>query len=191
MSPNRVCSAERRAMARDLHLPAGRAGALLALTGAALLAMTLPGVCQAGPSLCSAGEVTLFGCGLGQKRVAVCGSPDISAERGRLQYRFGRPGSLELVYPPADADWRAVTRGGVLAFSGGGGAYLAFTNGPYRYVVYTAIGRGWGTKAGVVVEKGGRRVASLPCKDQEVSELGPDLFARAGVVEDAEMFDLP
>jgi hypothetical protein len=105
---------------------------------------------------------------------------------------MGRPGApAELAYPPADADWRKVTRGGALTFAGGGGAYLAFANGPYRYVVYTAIGEGWGKKAGVAVEKSGKRVASLPCKEKETSELGPDLFAKAGIAEDTEDFDLP
>ena len=42
-----------------------------------------------------------------------------------------------------------------------------------------------------MVEKNGKRVASLPCKGKETSELGPDLFAKAGIAEDTAGFDLP
>jgi hypothetical protein len=139
---------------------------------------------------CSSGEQTLFSCSTGSKIVSVCATPDLSTVDGVVQYRFGPKGSPELRHPPA-ADWRKWTRGGVLTFAGGGGAYLAFVRGPYRYLVYTAIGRGWGEKAGVVVEKSGKRVASLRCREKETSELGPDLFARAGIIEDRVGFDLP
>jgi hypothetical protein len=141
-------------------------------------------------SHCSAKEQTLFNCSTGSKTVSVCATPDLTADAGSVQYRFGPPGTPELAYPPT-ADWRRLTRGAVLTFAGGGGAYLAFTKGPYRYVVYTAIGKGWGEKAGVVVEKNGKRVASLPCKGKETSELGPDLFAKAAIAEDTAGFDLP
>ena len=132
-----------------------------------------------------------FSCRTEHKTVSVCASPDLSAAASFVQYRFGRPGAPELVYPRTEGGWRQVTHSGILTFAGGGGAYLSFTNGPYRYVVYTAIGRGWGQKAGVVVEKNGKRVASLPCKGKEESELGPDLFAKAGIAEDTAGFDLP
>lgn len=165
------------------------AGRRLALV--ATLLTVLPSGAATGASHCSAEEETLFTCSTGRKLISVCASRDLSASSGFLQYRFGPPAAPELVYPPTNADWRAVTRSSVLTYAGGGGAYLAFSRGPYRYVVYTAIGRGWGTKAGVVVEKGGKRVADLRCTSKETSELGPDLFARAGIAEDPGSFDLP
>jgi hypothetical protein len=160
--------------------------------GAALtLLLGLQSIAAAGAFHCGSEEQTLFACSTGRKAVSVCASPDLSTSHGFVQYRFGPPAAPQLVYPPADAEWRKVTRGGVLTYSGGGGAYLAFSSAPYRYIVYTAIGRGWGTKAGVVVEKSGKRVASLPCRGEVASELGPDLFMQAGVAEDPEGFDLP
>jgi hypothetical protein len=174
---------------RRRSIASSHTGRRLALV-AALLSV-LPSGAATGASHCGAEEETLFTCNTGRKLVSVCGSRDLSASFGFVQYRFGPPAAPELVYPPVDADWRAVTRGSVLTYAGGGGAYLAFSSGPYRYVVYTAIGRGLGKKAGVVVEKNGKRVANLPCTSQETSELGPDLFARAGVAEDSGSFDLP
>jgi hypothetical protein len=161
------------------------------MMAAVLAALPLTDAAAAGPSHCATKEQTLFSCSAGRKTVSVCASANLAAKEGRLQYRFGRPKAPEFAYPPPDADWRSATRAGVLTFSGGGGAYLAFASGPYRYVVYTAIGKGWGEKAGLAVEKNGRRATSLPCKGRETSELGPDLFARAGIAEDSAGFDLP
>lgn len=142
-------------------------------------------------SHCAPPERAVFSCSTGTKTIAVCRSPDLTASSGTLQYRFGRPAALELSHPPAGADWRAVTRGGTLTYSGGGGAWLAFTNAPYRYIVYSAVGKGWGSKAGVVVENGGRRIANLACKGKAMSELGPDLFSMAGVQDVEGGFELP
>jgi hypothetical protein len=133
----------------------------------------------------------VFSCSTGTKTVSVCQSPDLTASSGVLQYRFGRPPLLDLSYPPAGADWRAVTRGGTLTYSGGGGAFLAFTNASYRYIVYSKFGKIWGTKAGVVVEKDGKRIASLACKGEPVSELGPGLFEEANIKEAEFVFEPP
>lgn len=143
------------------------------------------------PSHCMVEETTLFACSTGRKLLSVCATVDLSKDAGVVQYRFGTPGREAFVLPKAEADWRAAVRGGRLMFSGGGGATLAFANPPYRYVVYSAIGSGWGSKAGVVVEKRGRRIASLPCVGATTSKLGPALFEQAGIAEDPLGFDLP
>jgi len=145
----------------------------------------------AAPVACTAPQQTVFSCSTGTKTVSVCASADLSASAGSLQYRFGRPAAAELAYPPDGTDWRAVTHGGTLMFSGGGGAFLAFDKAPYRYVVFTAVGNGWGSKAGVVVERGGRRIASLPCKGPVTSELGPELFSKAAIAPAQSEFELP
>lgn len=163
------------------------------LLAAALFALGQPHAVAgeaAAASHCTVGEQTLFACNTGRKLLSVCASADLARDAGVVQYRFGAAGEAPFILPKA-ADWRAAVRGGSLMFSGGGGAYLAFANPPYRYVVYTAIGRGWGSRAGVVVEKHGRRIANLPCAGAAASVLGPDLFARAGIAEDSTGFELP
>lgn len=172
--------------------------AICLLTGLPALSQTVP---QNGSTLCSAQEETVFACSTGRKQVAVCASPGLQASGGLLQYRFGQPGAVELALPaastaapataPGDAAWRDGVRAGTLAYSGGGGAYLAFANGAHRYVVFTAIGRGWGGKAGVVVERSGRRIAHLACRDEPASLLGPDFFGRAGIAPADGDFELP
>jgi hypothetical protein len=163
-------------------------GATRALTALLAAACAVPGV-AAPASHCAAGEATLFACAIGGKLLSVCTSAPPAAGNA-VQYRFGAPGRIELALPAAGA--RDAVRGGVLAYSGGGGAYLAFANRDHRYVVYTGIGRGWGEKAGVIVERGGRRLASLRCSTEARSEIGPELFAAAGIaVDDPPRFELP
>ena len=152
----------------------------------------MPAVAAASSVDCTPAERTVFSCSTRTKKVSVC-SAEGSAGGGPqlLQYRFGKPDAAELSYPPAGADWRQVVSGGTLTFSGGGGAFLSFANPPYRYVVYSAIGRGWGSKAGVVVERDGRRIAHLPCVGKPVSDVGPDLFSTADIKVVDDGFVLP
>jgi hypothetical protein len=146
----------------------------------------------AASSHCSEQEQTVFSCSLGKKLVSVCASKDISPTSGYLQYRFGKRNAPELVFPTAaESAHRSVMRAQTLMFSGGGGAYLRFINGQYNYIVYTAIGKGWGTKEGVSVEKEGRLIANLKCRDIPASELGDDFFSKAGIAADQEEFNLP
>jgi hypothetical protein len=162
--------------------------------GAALLpaaAFFASNALAAAATLCAATQATLFSCSIGADTVSVCGTTDLSVTSGSFQYRFGRAKPAPWAYPAEGADWRPLTRAGNLMFSGGGGAWLSFTNPPYRYVVYTAVGSGWPAKAGVVVERNGRRVANRRCKGAAASELGPALFERAGLVDGGEDFRLP
>ena len=160
---------------------------------AAWVALLLPIPVSAGEATgCAPEQRTLFSCSTGKKLLSVCGSRDLTVSSGYLHYQVRRADSLELSYPPADVDWRTgnLVQGGTWLFSGGGGAFMSFTNSPYRYVVYSATGRGWGSKAGAVVEKNGSRIASLKCKGKVISELGPDLFTQIRISEAAE-FSLP
>ena len=83
-------------------------------------------------------------------------------------------------------------------FAGGGGAWMRFRKGEYAYVAYTGIGK-WGpkgetaTKAGIVVERGGKAIATLRCKGADAAgEMGPVWFEKAGVKAGPdEDFDFP
>jgi hypothetical protein len=143
-------------------------------------------------SHCSEQEQAIFSCSLGKKIVSVCASKDISPTQGYLQYRFGPKKAPELLFPVStEPTNRSSMRAGTLMFSGGGGAYLRFINGSFNYIVYTAIGKGWGTKEGVAVEKDGKLIANLKCKDVPISELGEDFFTRANLTVEQDEFVLP
>lgn len=56
-------------------------------------------------TLCEAGERVYFSCATAPRgRIAsLCGSADLGGASGYLQYRFGRPGAVELAFPSARA----------------------------------------------------------------------------------------
>lgn len=142
-------------------------------------------------SHCIRPEMTVFSCRTGTKVVSVCGSNVISSQMGYLQYRFGSLESPEFIYPNKKIKPGQWVTGNTLIYAGGGGAYLRFIRNRYHYIVYTAIGRGWGERAGVIVEKDGFRKANLSCNNQLISELGADFFERAQIVVDQIGFELP
>lgn len=149
-------------------------------------------------SLCAPSEDVVFSCPTGKKVVSVCASKNLSSTTGWAQYRFGVPGSApEITLPVGQVHPTKVSYGATESFSGGGGAWLRFKNGPTSYVVFTGIGK-WGpkgqtlSKAGVVVEQNQKQTAFLSCSTKETSELGPDWFSKAGIVPNSkEFFDFP
>jgi hypothetical protein len=53
------------------------------------------------PSHCSPSEAIIFSCRIkgSTKVLSLCGSKELSKDTGYLQYRFGRPGAVELTFP--------------------------------------------------------------------------------------------
>ncbi len=175
---------------RHLQLAPAWAGLLMLLSAAG---PAWADAAPAAPSLCTAAETTVFDCPLaGGRRAAVCASADLSASAGTLQYRFGRPGKVELQWPPAAAaDWRAAVKAGQVMYAGGGGAYLRFAAPPFEYVVYSASGRGWGRKAGVMVLKDGQTAAVRRCTAPARSRMNLAFTQQAGLAADEQELELP
>jgi hypothetical protein len=147
---------------------------------------------NAADSHCNEQEQIVFSCSLGKKIVSVCASAELTPSSGYLQYRFGAKNALELILPASrNSAQKETILANTLMFAGGGGGYLRFINGHYQYVVYTAIGRGWGTKEGVLVKKGAKQIVNLKCQDIPTSQLGNDFFRRAGLTIDPEELLLP
>ena len=171
-----------------------RAPAFSFLAAAAALSL-FAAPALAASTLCAANERVLFSCSTGAHTASICASKVLSKEAD-MQYRFGKPGSVELVYPEAGVKPADAFVLGTLAFSGGGGAWLRFNKGPFRYTIFTAIGK-WGPggatadAAGVAVDKDGKEFAHFPCRGGADSEIGPDLIEKLGLTEAAEEFDIP
>ena len=158
---------------------------------AGLLGFNLAASASAADTLCSGQEAAVFSCTAGKKIISVCASKDLSRSSGYLQYRFGPKGAPEIQVPEAREHPEPSVKSGTLMLSGGGGAWLRFIKGEYGYVVYTATGKGWGTKEGVAVEKAVKLAANIKCKKAAQSELGKKLFVKAGLSADAKDFTLP
>ena len=145
--------------------------------------MMLP-VLFAVASLCSAKEHVVFSCTTTAKKVvSICSSSPLTADAGYLQYRF--PG---LTFPATREHPKNFFLSGTMMFSGGGGAYLKFTNADYTYAVFTGIGKGW-KKEGVVVQKSGKQIAYLRCTGPWTSQLGPDFFDQVKIPADPQQLD--
>lgn len=132
------------------------------------------------PSLCQAGERVVFACTTGPRQVSLCEAPVDPARGARLQYRYGRVGSKSELAFPSDEDSAPGFRAGTASLSGGGGAWLEFERGRFRYVVFSFWIRGKGEVAGVAVEADGKRQLTLRCRGAARSALGPDYFSAAG-----------
>jgi len=138
-------------------------------------------VAGAASSLCHDDEKIVFACALGAKVVSLCEAPAATGVAAALQYRIGRAGGTPEMRYPAPADDAPAFRAGSTALAGGGGAWVEFERGRYRYVVFSFWLRGKGEVAGVAVEVGGTRRATLRCRGAARSELGPDYFTAAGL----------
>lgn len=166
-------------------LLAMRQSALAVGLTALLLASPVAG---AATSLCEGAERVIFACRVGAKLVSLCEAPTTGEGVGLLQYRIGRPGRmLEMRYPAA-TDSDPAFRAGSTTLAGGGGAWVEFNRGRYRYVVYSFLIHGKGEVAGVAVEAEGTRLATLRCRGPAISELGPDYFTAAGLVASSGEF---
>ena len=142
-------------------------------------------------SHCSSHEARIFSCDTGKGVVSVCASQDLSARSGYLQYRFGPLGQPSLMFPEITARPETDVRVRTLTFAGGGGAYVRFRRSQYAYVVYDALIKGSGERAGVAVIHAGKTIANLSCRNPAASSLGPDFFAAAGLVTDDDDFEIP
>ena len=116
--------------------------------------------------LCKANETPIFQCVLGRKQAAVCASGKV------VQYRYGRPGKVELVYPGDPNAGPGTLKRSVTDWSGGGGQQIYFESDGYRYVLYSSIVRtGFGAdglhypqdRNGLFITQGDRLVYDRHC----------------------------
>lgn len=138
-------------------------------------------------SLCKPSERVVFTCPLNQKTVSVCASDSFAGDESYVQYRFGSRGKVEAAIPSDPAPFRAAA----VAWQHSTGAardasYLRFTQGGYRYYVYSASTLGVNAPvtddgirsepAGVVVMKGKERVFARQCSGRVFDENMGDQF---------------
>ena len=81
-------------------IPVGRAGRF-ATTPSAISGNQARASALQPDSLCAKNEHIIFSCSVKRtaKVVALCASPELTKDRGYLQYRFGLPGKIELEFP--------------------------------------------------------------------------------------------
>lgn len=122
-------------------------------------------------SLCQAAEQPLFQCRIGRRQVALCAGGGAEGER-YVQYRYGRPGRVELAFPErgrAGLSWARI------GYSGGGEMQVNFTNEGRRHVLYSrmvrtrfdGVNNAPRFSAGVAVIRGDRTIFDQQCSDTD------------------------
>jgi hypothetical protein len=119
-----------------------------------------PALQAAEPTLCEDSEIPVFSCMLkNSKTVSICASA--SPARGHVDYRFGTKSNVELHYSAnVDRPGNTFHRGEVV-YANNSDEMIWFTNGKYRYSVYSPI-RG---VPGLIVWLHGNAVVRLECKN--------------------------
>ena len=88
--------------------------------------------------LCRADEQVFFTCQItpSSKLISLCGSKSLDARRGYLQYRFGKPGTVELQFPRERANTQRVFRYAHYFRAQVDRTEVTFDHEGYRYVVF-------------------------------------------------------
>lgn len=135
----------------------------------AALALTFCGAALAGPST---------SCQLENKKTVTLTQLDSAP-----LYQYGSAPSVELRLE-TQAGKAKVYKGSVM-FSGGGASYVRFANGPYSYVAYNGIGRGW-EFTGLAVYKSERLIMRQRCTPAGQAALSID-HAEIAAPEDPQL----
>lgn len=150
----------------------------LTLASAALVApLACAGSQPAKPSMCAANERVLFGCTLAaaEKKVAICAAGDQQQGTPRFYYAYGKQASAPELRYPANADSPATFTRTHLTLAGNSGGYAyGFSNGDYKYVLYSVSGSGGMENQGLIVQKNGEAKPVKQSKCVAGSVIDPD-----------------
>lgn len=114
-------------------------------------------------SLCQADEVNFDSCVVEGKVASYCASKKIPEKGGYLQYRFGTPEKVEMVFPtvrrnPTGLFFRSMSADGLEN-------RISFKNGRYTYISFS-IDSPQGASFGMYILKDGKLVSERSCSEQ-------------------------
>lgn len=128
--------------------------------------------------LCKANEELIFGCEVKDKLVSVCSSKNLTKTTGYVQYRFGTPDNIELVYPKTEISPEGRFFLSSTGYAGGGANMIRFNNDGYEYLIFDSMVRTHFVpdepnypefKAGIVTRYQGKTTSSRLCEDNDAS----------------------
>jgi len=128
-------------------------------------------------SLCSPDEVIVFSCVCSNKVLSLCATNNITANTGRLTYRYGIPvKTLELVYPAKPLEPAKAFYAYFDSWAKGSVSEISFKRGQYTYTVYSrtaAFEIGTAKRengAGVEIHRKEALVQDIWCKDSTIQD---------------------
>ena len=130
-----------------------------------LLLFALADAAPPAPTLCAPGEKTALSCSDSGKIYSICTSPDFGKGSGWIEYRFGKPGAIELVYPKTRENSHQAFDYSLTAIHGRASGWLKFDNGGYTYEIqYLAqYNEPSFSSLSLLVSRNGERVATFGC----------------------------
>ncbi len=105
-------------------------------------------------NLCAKNEQVIFSCYIGKKIASICGSENLSREKGTIYYAFGKPEKIELHYPKnienskAKFDFTHTHYNGDTHYKD---IQMEFTNNGVRYSIYE-FGQDQKNRLGIILE---------------------------------------
>lgn len=114
-------------------------------------------------SLCQADEVNFDSCVVEGKVASFCASKKLTEKSGYLQYRFGTPEKVEMVFPairrnPTGLFFRSMSSDGLEN-------RISFRSGRYTYIFFS-IDSPQGASFGMYILKDGKLVSNRSCSKQ-------------------------
>jgi len=120
---------------------------------------------------CVSPEQSLWSCTSKGKLYELCASHDLTKDRGYLQYRAGRIGSVELVFPTSKLHPRGLFKHQLYARN----AALIFRNGDFEYELFDAL---TGKSELRVYRTSGKLLADISCNESNETFVGTDIIRR-------------
>lgn len=118
-------------------------------------------------TLCHSEETVVFSCSAKKKLVSLCATSDLTAEGGRLTYRYGVPGKPpELIYPTVEVKPKEAFTATFMEWARRSYQAVSFKISDYAYTVYfceNIESCSQDVGAGVTVERSGKVIADLWC----------------------------
>jgi hypothetical protein len=127
-------------------------------------------------SLCTNADKMVFSCPVagGNKVISICAASNADSGQRRFYYAYGRPArSPDLVFPAKGQPSNNVFTRTHLGFAGNTGGYAySFTNGEYKYVIYSISGTDNLQDGGAIVQRPGETSAikKIPCEHAKITE---------------------
>ncbi|MGI2855323.1 hypothetical protein ACRTDR_14145 [Shewanella algae] len=130
---------------------------------ACFLMLVMSGAYAIEPSLCGEYEDDYFSCVSGKKIVSVCLSQEFSPDSGRLSYRYGVTGKIELEYSASYSELSSKFDFAMSSYAKGNVSELSFSVGKYTYTVHSDRHVFRESTAGVFLERENKVVAYKKC----------------------------